>query len=152
MLPPRSEKCISGNWTGYLLAARTHCTLARLLQKLYQAETDRHEDHVAGLIRRVPHISPCISFYVLSHRDVDWVLLSLVMRSDRCTWLASCYVTHHIRFHWQEIRIRKWRFLPSTTGAWREDLSLSFSRRKEFYILSVKTDIRRVSLLVFFYC
>lgn len=42
--------------------------------------------------------------FVYCHYDVDWILLSLVMWSDRCTWLASCYVTH-IRFHWQKIHV-----------------------------------------------
>lgn len=110
-------------------------------------KTDSHEDHVADLIRRVSRISPCISFYVLSHRDVDWALLSLVMRSDRCTWLASCYVTH-IRFHWQEIYtyIRKWRILL-WISLMREEM---VSSKEISHVLLVKTDIRRVSIS--FYC
>jgi len=103
-------------------------------------ETDRHEDHVAGLICHVSHISPCISFYVLSHRDVDWALLSLVMRSDRCTWLASCYVTH-IRFHWQKIHLEVIIFTMYRCGMWREKIFLvaknfMFFRWKRIYVES----------------
>jgi len=80
----------------YLSVTNSSCAI------LHQGGINRCDDHdIADLIVAC-HIYHPVYHFMYCHRDVDWTLLSLVMWNDRCTWLASCYVTH-IRFHWEKI-------------------------------------------------